>query len=193
MTNTSLEAQIIDGLAAGGIRRRLSENKLFETYAYFVSEGVRKYRLDREESAGAYADAVLAAVGNIASGGFEQRASLKTYLFQIFSNKCVDLTRKKSTNKSKVHQGTVWIDELPLPDDSRNILRRLMDASKLEAVKAQIARLGDKCQTMLLRWGEGYSDSELASELGYNSEAVAKTSRLRCLQKLREFCQGTYA
>jgi RNA polymerase sigma factor (sigma-70 family) len=185
-----LESEILDGLRAGGIRRRLSENKLFETYAYFVNEGVRKYRLDRDESAGAFADAVLAAVGNITGGGFEQRASLKTYLFQIFSNKCVDLSRKKTTNKSKVHQGTVWIDELPLPDDSRNVLRRLIDASQLDAVKARIARLGEKCQTMLLRWGEGYTDSEIASELGYHTEAVAKTSRLRCLQKLRELCLG---
>ena len=61
-----------------------------------------------------------------------------------------------------------------------------MDASQLDIVKARIAQLGEKCQTMLLRWGEGYSDSEIASELGYNTEAVAKTSRLRCLQKLRE-------
>jgi RNA polymerase sigma factor (sigma-70 family) len=185
MTST-LESDIIDGLRAGGIRRRLSENKLFETFSYFVNEGVRKFRLDRDDAAGAYADAVLAVVGSIHNGGFEQRASLKTFLFQIFSNKCVDLTRKKTTNKGKVHQGTVWIDELPLPDESRNFLRRLMDASQLDIVKARIAQLGEKCQTMLLRWGEGYSDSEIASELGYNTEAVAKTSRLRCLQKLRE-------
>lgn len=190
--STLFETELLDGLRAGGLRRRLSENKLFETYAYFVNEGVRKYRLDREDCAGAYADSVLAAVGTITSGTYEQRASIKTYLFQIFSNKCVDLSRKKTTNKSKVHQGTVWIDELPLPDESRNVLHRLMDAGQLDLVRAQIARLGEKCQTMLLRWGEGYSDAEIASELEYNTEAVAKTSRLRCLQKLRELCTGSH-
>jgi len=37
-----------------------------------------------------------------------------------------------------------------------------------------------------LAWGEGYQDKEIAVDLGYQSAAVAKTSRLRCLEKLKK-------
>ena len=49
-----------------------------------------------------YHDTVIAIINNIASGKFEGRSSLKTYIYQIFSNKCVDLLRKKTTNKAKL-------------------------------------------------------------------------------------------
>ncbi len=39
---------------------------------------------------------------------------------------------------------------------------------------------------MVLAWGEGFTDNQIAQELGYQSANVAKVSRLRCLDKLRE-------
>ena len=38
---------------------------------------------------------------------------------------------------------------------------------------------------MIEAWGEGFMDQEIAVEMGYQSAAVVKTSRLRCLEKLR--------
>lgn len=176
-------------MRAGGTTRRQHENTLFDLYAYMVGEGVKKYGLDREDASSAYADAVMAAVDNVVNEHFAFNASLKTYLYQIFSNKCVDLTRKKTTNKSKVHQ-YLWIDEMPLPDESRNILKKLMDSDLLDAVKKKIELLGEKCKEMLALWGDGYSDQEVSVMLDYKSEAVTKTSRLRCLHKLRELCKS---
>ncbi len=35
-------------------------------------------------------------------------------------------------------------------------------------------------------WGENYSDKEIASFLQYKTADVVKTSRLRCLERLRK-------
>ena len=58
-------------------------------------------------------------------------------------------------------------------------------------LKEKIKILGDKCQQMLMAWGEGFSDSKIAEELGYQTSQVAKVSRLRCLDKLKELYRSS--
>lgn len=187
LPNTLSDAQLIDGLRAGGATRRLCENKLYDRYAYFIREGARKHRLDEEQTASAYADSFLSVVDQIVTGRFEGRSGLKTFLYQIFWNKCVDLIRKKTTNRESVHQG-VELDPalMQLPDESRSVIQQLIAQHDVERLRQRLQLLGGKCQSMLLAWAEGFSDEDIAREHQYNSAAVAKTSRLRCLEKLRD-------
>lgn len=186
-SNTLSEAELIDGLRAGGTNRRLFENSLYDQYAYLVRDGARKHRLDEEETATAYADAILSVINQVVTGRFEGRSGLKTYLYQIFTNKCVDLIRKKTTNRESVHQQGVEIDGtlLQLPDDTRSVIQQLIAQHDAEQLRERMKGLGDRCRSMLLAWAEGFSDDDLAQQHQYNSAAVAKTSRLRCLDKLR--------
>src|SRR4249919_2666288 len=97
------DQQIIEQLRQSGTDKRRSEEQLFNRFAYFIREGMTKHALSEDESFNAYSDTILAALENIRNAHFEARASLKTYLYQIFHNKCVDLLRKKTTNKNSVH------------------------------------------------------------------------------------------
>ena len=63
---------------------------------------MRKHRLSEEEAFDAYSDSVLVAIGSISNETFKAESSLKSYLYKIFHNKCVDLFRKNSTNKNSV-------------------------------------------------------------------------------------------
>ena len=65
---------------------------------------MNKYTITQEDAFDAYSDTILAAIGKISERRFEGRSSLKTWLFQIFHNKCVDLIRKNSTHKNRVHK-----------------------------------------------------------------------------------------
>ncbi|QHV95022.1 RNA polymerase sigma factor [Spirosoma endbachense] len=181
------DAEIMAGIQAGGTQRRLYENKLYEKYAYRIADATRKHRLSEDECASAYSDAILTVIENVASNRFEGRSELATYLYQIFTNKCVDAIRKKTTNRSSVHDALSLDDSLlQLPDAARSAVQNLIAQSDVERLHRHLQALGDKCRAMILSWGEGYSDDEIAQTLGYNSAAVAKTSRLRCLEKLRE-------
>ncbi|MBD2755319.1 RNA polymerase sigma factor [Spirosoma validum] len=181
------DADLIAGIQTGGTQRRLYENKLYEKYQYLITDGTRKHRLTEDECASVYSDTMLTAFDNITKGQFEGRSSLKTYLYQIFTNKCVDAIRKKTTNRSSVHDAFSLDDSLmQLPDESRSIVQTLIAQSDFERLQLYLRELGEKCRAMILSWGEGYSDDEIAQAMGYNSAAVAKTSRLRCLEKLRE-------
>ncbi len=181
------DAELMAGIRAGGAQRRQAENKLYEKYAYLITNGTRNHRLDEEECASAYSDTVLTLFEHILNGRFEGRSELKTYLYQIFTNKCVDLIRKKTTNRSSVHDAFSLDDSLmQLPDAARSAVQQLIAQSDVENLHRKLNDIGEKCRSMVLAWGEGYSDEEIAQTLGYSSSAVAKTSRLRCLEKLRE-------
>lgn len=186
------DADLMVGIRAGGAQRRLYENKLYEKYQYLIADGTRKHRLTEDECASVYSDTILTAFESITSGRFEGRSELKTYLYQIFTNKCVDAIRKKTTNRSSVHDAFSLDDTfMQLPDDVRSVVEKLSAQSEVEKLHLHLRDLGEKCRGMILLWGEGYSDDEIAQEIGYNSAAVAKTSRLRCLEKLRERFRNT--
>jgi RNA polymerase sigma factor (sigma-70 family) len=181
------DTEIITGICGGIQEKRKAENLLFEKYHYLVKDGLRKHKLSEDECVSIYSDTIMAIIENILKNKFEGRAELKTYIYQIFSNKCVDQIRKNTTNKAAVNH-TVDIENLSfqLPVESKSIIQKLMAQSDIDKLYHQLATVGEKCKQMILLWGEGYSDNEIALQLAYQSAAVAKTSRIRCLDKLKE-------
>lgn len=177
---------IIEQLRQGGTDRRRSEEQLFSRFSYFIREGINKHALSEDDAFNAYSDTILVAIENLINAGFEGRASLKTYLYQIFHNKCVDLIRKKTTNKNSVNRSESISDRLLLlSDSSRSVLQQLIDKADWNLLKEKLGSLEDKCRQLLLFWGDNYNDKEIAAMLYYKTADVVKTSRLRCLEKMR--------
>jgi len=185
---TLKDDEILRGIQAGGTQRRLCENKLYEKYYYLIREAQFKHKISNDDAQSAYSDAILSVIDHVLSKRFEGRSELKTYLYQIFTNKCVDQIRKNTTNKAAPHQNSVALDDALawLPDEAQSVVGKLMIEGEVERLRERLRLLGDKCREMILAWGEGYTDDEIAQTMGYNTAAVAKTSRLRCLEKLRE-------
>ena len=181
------DRQIIGLLRQKGLDKRKGEESLFSEYAYFIREGMRKHRLSEDEAFDAYSDSVLIAIESIANETFKGESSLKSYLYKIFHNKCVDFFRKITTNKNSVNRGQA-IDEalFRLTDKSRSILQTLIEKADWKVLKERLTQIGDDCRNMLLLWADSYSDKEIAVLLEYKTANVVKTSRLRCLAKLRQ-------
>lgn len=183
----STDGDLIASLLQDDLVARKAENTFFRRYDYFIKEGIKKYRISEDEAFDAYSDTILVVVENIRKGSFEGRSSLKTYTFQVFQNKCVDLIRKKTTNKNSVHQTGIIPDfMLEFSDATKSILQRLIEKADWDLLKEKLNSLGDKCREMLMFFASGHSDKELAQALGYKTADVVKTSRLRCLEKLRQ-------
>jgi RNA polymerase sigma factor (sigma-70 family) len=181
------DSTIIQGLK-GCERERLKQEKLlYEENAYLIEkEGCHKHRLSYDESISAYHDALRSVIENIVHDRFDGNSSIKTYLYKIFSHKCIDQIRKNTTNKNGVHN-TAPLPELvnQLPDSARTIVECMMTRELKERVKEELKALGKKSKEILLLYEDGLTDKEIAERLSYNNAAVAKTTRLRCLEKLR--------
>lgn len=182
------DAEIIGGLRQPGHERRAYEDALYTRFAYFIDEGQKKFSLTEEDTFSCYSDSVIKALENITNGSFEGRSSLKTYLFQIFHNKCVDQVRKNTTKKSEVHQAIGISDILyTMSDSAKTIIQKLSERADIDDLKSRLNQLGENCRQMLLMSADGYSDKEIAVVMNFKTAGVAKTSRLRCMEKLRRF------
>lgn len=186
----NFDEDCINGIQQNYPQRQIWENKLYMAYRYMIKDAIYKHKLNEDEASMAYSDAILATIHQIDSNKFQQRSSLKTYIFKIFQFKCIDLLRANQTQKSGHNKTEMLEDFLELlPDEQQDILRKLSVKYEINLLKTKIQAMDERCKTIILAWGEGYKDSEIADELGYQSSAVAKTSRLRCLEKLKKLYQ----
>jgi RNA polymerase sigma factor (sigma-70 family) len=186
------EREIINGLLETGTNRRKSEEQLFNRFAYFINEGMHKQGLLQEQAFDVYSDTVLSAIEKIRNGSFEGRSSLKTWIYQIFHNKCVDLIRKSTTNKNSVHR-TISVTEtlFQLSDSAKSTVQQMIEQTDWVILKQKLNEIGDNCKQMLLHWADGNSDKQIAELMEYKTADVVKTSRLRCLEKLRQLYKTT--
>ena len=181
------DEELISSLLQNNNYRRKAEEELFNRHAYFIREGISKYSLFEEEAFDAYSDTILQAIDNIIKGAFEKRSTLKTYLYRIFNNKCVDLIRKKTTNKGSIRQTTPISDMLSMiADSAKTITQQLMEKADLDMLRNKMKELGENCRQLLAMFADGYNDKEIATAMQYKTADVVKTSRLRCLDKLRQ-------
>lgn len=180
------DEELIQNLQGNNLLKRKAEDALFKQYNYFIREGIKKYVLQEDEAFDAYSDTVLQAIDNIRKGHFENRSALKTYLYRIFINKCVDLLRKKTTNKNSVHQTASLSDMLILiADPAKTVVQQLIERTDMESLKNKLQELGENCRKLLMLFADGFSDREVSVLMEYKSADVVKTSRLRCVDKLR--------
>ncbi len=191
MTNSatliSNDDELIRSLKENKLVKRKAEEQLFNRHAYFIKEGMSKYSLEQEEAFNAYSDTILQAIDNFINTRFENRSSIKTYLYKIFNNKCVDLIRKKTTNKSIIYQTTPVSDMLEMiSDPAKTVVQQLIEKNDGELLKAKLNEIGDNCKQLLLLYADGFNDKEIAELMEYKTADVVKTSRLRCLDKLRQ-------
>jgi RNA polymerase sigma factor (sigma-70 family) len=186
------DREIIAGLQTGPNERASWELQFYRRYEYFIGQGCRKYRLHTDDGFSAYSDALLSAIHNIANGRFDGSSTLKTYLFKIFSNKCIDQVRKNTMNKAAVHHSVASPELLAhLPDKARSAVELLIHRNKIETLREFVQKLGEKCRELLLLFEDGFSDKDIAEKMEYNSPAVVKTTRLRCIDRLRELMKET--
>lgn len=181
------EELLIEELKQKGRNSIQAENHLFTTFQYFIQEGKTRYSLSDDEAFDAYSDTIIQTIINITSGVFEKKSSLKTYLYRIFNNKCVDLIRKKTTNKYSIHQ-TFPLETMMLmiADSAKTIIQEMVENTDWQLLKQRLAEMGENCRQLLTLFAEGHSDKEIAETMLYKTADVVKTSRLRCLEKLKQ-------
>ena len=62
----------------------------------------------------------------------------------------------------------------------------MADRSDFDVLRTRLNELGDNCRKMLALFADGYTDKEIAVAMDYKTAEVVKTSRLRCLERLRQ-------
>ena len=74
-----------------------------------------------------------------------------------------------------------------ISDATKSTIQRLIEKSDLDSLKLRLNELGGNCRQLLILSADGYSDKEIALTLEYKTTDVVKSSRKRCMEKLRQF------
>jgi len=156
----------------------------------FLKWSYKNYHLMPDEAVDIYQDAIVILYENAISGKLDRlQCSVKTYFFGIAKNLISTYLKKKIKEKEKY-------EKLP---DNLQILETMavtersndwMDYS-IEVVGESIKKLSSKGQAILhLFYYEKMSLKEITHVLGYKSEDVVKTTKMRYMKMLREIIES---
>ena len=67
----------------------------------------------------------------------------------------------------------------------------MIHRNRVETLRERLNQLGEKCRELLLFFEDGFTDKDIAEKMNYNSPAVVKTTRLRCIERLRDLMKQT--
>lgn len=179
--NGNNEQILIANIRSGGVDQERAMSDLFKSYYTFIGMGKGRFNLSEDQSLQAYSDTLLSFRRQVIQGKFRGDSKIKTYLFRIFSNKCVDIIRKLPSKEletlENVHQDPV------APQD---ILRSLIIAEDFKELLREFEKLGESCkQILLLAEYQGYTSAEIADKIGFKNAHTVNSKKHKCLQRLR--------
>lgn len=175
----------IDKNVIARIRReddRVMESVYFKYREEFLVWSTKKFGISQEDALDHYQDTLTIFFEKVINGSIESlESSLKTYLFGIGKNRVMQqLDQQGRREKHEVglaeHYRFLAEDEASMNvfDDARDRAKEL------------ISSIGETCREILkLFYFEKRSMKEIAKIMGHKSEAVSRTTKKRCLEKIR--------
>jgi RNA polymerase sigma factor (sigma-70 family) len=154
----------------------------------FLKWTFKQYHLLPSEAIDVYQDSIVILYENAVSGKLDTlQCSVKTYLFGIAKNLISTYLKKKIREKERYESLVTEHYEMVSTADKGN---DWMDYS-MELMAEAIKKLSSRGQAILhLFYFEKMSLREITQVLGYKSEDVAKTTKMRYMRILREIMEA---
>jgi RNA polymerase sigma-70 factor (ECF subfamily) len=163
-------------LAGGSVMHRTIEWFYHENFN-LVYKMTGAHKLIKEEALDAYSDAVTAFVENIRNNKFRGEAKCSTYFIRIFNNKCIDIIRKKTTNR--VDKNTISLDDL-----GTELIQEAVNEDQNIDLTDFTGQLSQICREVLMDWSDGYSMEEIAARNKLKNAHTARSKRFNCFKQL---------
>ena len=161
----------------------LDQNKAFQSiYEKFfgmILTHISNNNGNLDDAKDVFQDGIIVLYNKVRSDDFYLNSTLKTFFFAICKNVWYNKLRK-----SKRIQSTDKFSDEEMVEDS--ILETIMNDEKYQQVGTLLNQLGDPCRKLLISiYFKKYKMVDVAKEMGYASEGVAKNKKAFCLKKLR--------
>ncbi|MCB0835489.1 MAG: sigma-70 family RNA polymerase sigma factor [Bacteroidetes bacterium] len=134
----------------------------------------------KEDAEDIFQDGIRSLILSIRGGKYRGTGSLQNYLLGMCKNLWFKRFQKIARDM-KYQQEQIWKEQHT--EDPEWIL---LEKEQEEELDSLLNALGDTCKKVLRLWQLSYSMKEIASELGYKSEGVARKKKRLCMKKLLE-------
>ena len=145
---------------------------------YNILPDAKKYILNNsgtnDDARDIFQDALVILYKKVQTGDFTLTVPLKSYLFGIIRNCWLSELRLRKKHPSEEFTADFIDNGTP-------------DGESYESAKAAFALLGEKCrQLLILFYFKKKSFIQIAAELSFSDDKVAKNQKYRCMQKAKE-------
>lgn len=131
-----------------------------------------------EDAKDVFQDGLSHLIVNIRAGKFQGKSSLKTYLFRI----CTNIWNNKFRRSQKLKSIK---EELPIAEELEDSPEEMLLYQEQEVLLAAVlSQIGKSCKKVLGLWSLSYSMAEIAREMEYKSEGMARKKKYTCFKKL---------
>lgn len=174
------ENEVIDLIREGD--QRIMERVYFKYRKEFISWCKHKFQISEEDALDHYQDSLTIFFEKVMNGSLtDLDSSLKTFLFGIGKNRIrqqFDESTRRERHKEGLGEHYRFLAEndqaMEAYEEGRTLALRGFE------------RLGTMCQEILQYfYFEKKSMSEIARIMGHKNEGVSRTTKKRCLEKLR--------
>ena len=176
-----MEQHYVDALKNG---HQTIIKELYNTNRPVFLGFAKKYKLAEDDCVDIYQEAFIALRKHAISGKLsEVNSGLNTYLFGIGKNLIYKRLKEYSLTKNydaQLHYVDTAYDEIKFEPEKELTKEQLL-------LQQYFKQLGKSCQQMLtLSFYRGLTNEEIAELKGYESEAVVRSQKSRCLKSLKD-------
>jgi RNA polymerase sigma factor (sigma-70 family) len=176
------DQKFIDSILTGGGEMHKTIDRFYHENFSLVYQMMGAHKLIKEEVLDAYSDAITAFVENIRYQKFRGDSKCRTYFIRIFNNKCIDIIRKKTTNR--INKYTISLEDL-----GTDLIQEVVDEEKNTGFTEFLFQLSEICKELLMDWSDGYSMDEIAVRNGLKNAHTARSKRYNCFKQLMTILQ----
>ena len=155
---------------------------LYQQHREALEDFLKGKGAKQEEVEDVFQEGIISMVLNIQEGRFKGKSSLKTYLYAI--------SKQILFKKQQKKQPVLGIP-LEFKEEDPEMQGDLLLLSQEQQLKLDklLGQLSPKCRTALRMWAMHYSMKEIAKELGFQDEQVARNHKSRCLKKIQQIME----
>ena len=174
------DEEILEGLRSE--KPSLTDQALERLYIQnfpIIQNFINKNSGNEEDAADVFQNAVIAFYKKVRSVDFSLSCSIQTYLYSVCRNLWLDELRAQKKQQNLVSE----LKSIPV--EVENIWESKFD-ERIALVVKLMDQLGEDCKKMLgFYYFKRLRMKQIAVEMGYANEKVAKNLKARCMKKLK--------
>ena len=174
--------QIVDEARISLGRRNIIISKIYRdhTIKRIVKGTLMKMGCNQSDCDDCFSEAVVNFIKACYRPNFELKSSLSNYLTGIAKN----IWLKEVTKRKK--ESTIIQNIKFQKDEEKSVEVILIDEERKKYLQMLLDQLDESCQKVLTLWSFKKRMKEIAMDMGYKSEGMARKKKHHCLRKLYE-------
>jgi RNA polymerase sigma factor (sigma-70 family) len=172
------DEEIIQLLRSG--KQTAALKKLYTFYPA-IRQMILQNNGNKHDAEDIFQESLIIFCRKIREENFVLTSSLKTFLYSISRLQWLNELRKRKKEFLK--------DEVPTSTEAEvnEFNNYLQEEEKFKKAESALMKLGEKCRKLLqLFYAQQKSFKEIADELDFSNEKIAKNQKYRCMEKARE-------